>query len=69
MDETSITVEVVYHYRTAKALLVSTDGFRDEGVWLPLSQIRMDGYPEDLEEGEMFFVTIPEWLAEDKGLA
>jgi len=55
-----IDVAVEVKHKTEKAVLVS-DGDRD--IWLPNSQIELDG---DVENG--FTVTLPEWLAFDKGL-
>lgn len=57
-----IDVAVVLHHRTERAVLVSADGDREKAVWLPLSQIEFD------EGGATAVVTLPEWLALDKGL-
>lgn len=37
-------------------------------VRLPKSLIRMDGDYQDLQRGEFFQATMPEWLAKEKGL-
>jgi hypothetical protein len=53
------------HAQTRKAILVSDDGVREHAVWLPLSQV------EVVEEDETdldIIVTLPEWLALEKGL-
>ena len=51
------------HHETPKAILVSDDGDKDKAVWLPLSQV------EVVEKGQgIVEVTVPEWLAKDKGL-
>lgn len=58
-----IDVSVCVHHRTEKAVLVSDDGDRDKAKWLPLSrvEIEMDGESAGI-------VTLPEWLAVEKGL-
>lgn len=53
------------HSRTEKAILVSDDGDRAKAVWLPLSQIQFD---ETRLKLPAVIVTLPEWLAVDKGL-
>lgn len=45
-------------HETAKAVLFSDTGEKDKAVWLPKSQIEVNGN----------IVTMPEWLAKDKGL-
>lgn len=50
---------------TDLAVLIDIDG--DE-VWLPLSQCIFDD-DEEPYEGVEITVTIPEWLAKEKGLA
>ena len=52
-------IAVQVKHETDKAFLV-TDGAKD--VWLPKSQVEL--YPE----GDTAIVTMPEWLAKDKGL-
>jgi hypothetical protein len=59
MKSDLVDIEVVIKIETAKAVLVN-DGKRD--VWLPLSQVEME------RDNEKTFVTMPEWLAIDKGL-
>ena len=59
MKSDLVDIEVVIKIETAKAVLVN-DGKRD--VWLPLSQVEME------RDDEKTFVTMPEWLAIDKGL-
>jgi len=53
-------VSVIVKHTTAKAVLVN-DGAKD--VWLPLSQITIHD-----DGGTAKVVTLPEWLAKDKGL-
>lgn len=52
------------HAETPKALLVSDDGIQKNAVWLPLSQIEYEKKPNS----GIVIVTLPEWLAIDKGL-
>lgn len=56
-----LTVRV--HYRTEKAILVSDDGDRENAKWLPLSQIEVEEV-----DASTAIVTLPEWLAVEKGL-
>lgn len=56
---TDITVE--QRHETASAILVH-DG--DVQVWLPKSQIEI----ADSGDGRTIVVTLPQWLAEEKGL-
>ena len=58
---TDLTVQV--HAETAKAVLVSNDGDRDKAVWLPFSPIEID-----TSNSNYLQITLPEWLAQDKGL-
>lgn len=57
-----IDVSLHWHGETAKAIKVSEDGRKDGAMWLPKSQIEFE------RNGEEVTVTMPEWLAEDKGL-
>jgi hypothetical protein len=63
MKSDLIDIDVECTARTEKAVLVHT-GDKTEAVWLPLSQceIAPSGFP-GIET-----VTLPEWLALDKGL-
>ena len=58
-----IDVSMTKHAETAKAILVSDTGDKDDAIWLPKSQIEVD----DDGHGNVT-VTLPEWLATDKGL-
>ena len=51
---------------TEKAICVNDAGVGD--IWLPKSQIKYADH-EEHGEGEVLDIDIPEWLAEDKGLA
>tara|TARA_R110000868_G_scaffold118_2_gene1207 strand:- start:3329 stop:3523 length:195 start_codon:yes stop_codon:yes gene_type:complete len=63
MKSDIIDIDVEVSYRTEKAVLVHT-GNKDEAVWLPLSMIEIE--PSGLAGIET--VTLPEWLALEKGL-
>jgi hypothetical protein len=58
-----IDVDLHLHHKTAAAALVSDTADPKDAVWMPLSQIELDG-----EIGETCTVTLPEWLALEKGL-
>jgi hypothetical protein len=60
-DVIDLTVQILY--QTEKAVLV-TDSVRENGVWLPKSQIEI----EQSATGGLFIVTLPESLALAKGL-
>ncbi len=55
------------HHRTAAAVLVSDDGEEKSAVWLPLSQVEIEAKP-GRPGGREVLVTLPQWLATDKGL-
>lgn len=57
-----IDVTVQLHHETDKAVLVSETGDKKDAVWLPKSQVEIEA------EGGAHTVTLPEWLALDKGL-
>jgi len=59
MKSDLVDIEVVIKIETAKAVLVND---RKRDVWLPLSQVEME------RDNAKTFVTMPEWLAIDKGL-
>ena len=58
-----IDMALQLHARTERAVLVSDDGDKEKAVWLPLSQVEV----LPLKHGTIA-VTMPEWLALDKGL-
>jgi hypothetical protein len=58
-----IDLSVQLHHETDKAILVSDDGDKDKAVWLPFSQIEIERC-----KGGIATVTLPEWLATEKGL-
>lgn len=53
------------HDETDKAWCVSDDGVRKNAVWVPKSQCELE--PSD--DGKAYILTLPEWLAIEKGLA
>lgn len=57
-NSTLVDLEMVIHVKTERAVLASDTGDKEDAVWLPLSQIEIDGET----------ITMPEWLAEEKGL-
>lgn len=59
-----VDILVSMHAETPKAVLVSDTGENDDAVWLPKSQIE---FVPATKKGQ-FIVTMPEWLAKDKGL-
>lgn len=60
-DLVDLTMQL--HAETAKAVLVSDDGDKDKAVWLPLSQCEVERKAKGI-----VIVTMPEWLATEKGL-
>lgn len=66
--ESTVTLKVIKHSETNDAVLVSLDGERDNAVWLPLSQIEIGEGPT--VNGVTYHdLTLPRWLAENRGLA
>lgn len=63
MKSNIIDIDVEITARTGKAILVHT-GDKEEAVWLPLSQVEVSasGF------AGIETVTLPEWLAEERGL-
>ncbi|MCK9514273.1 MAG: hypothetical protein M0R28_24005 [Pigmentiphaga sp.] len=59
-DLVDLTVQI--HARTERSILVSDDGDREGAVWLPLAHV------EVAAQGKHHVVTMPEWLALDRGL-
>lgn len=55
-------VSVLIKHQTDKAVLVAADEDAED-VWLPLSQVEVDG-----DVGTVGTVTMPEWLAQERGL-
>ncbi|MBM3605117.1 MAG: hypothetical protein FJX25_10275 [Alphaproteobacteria bacterium] len=58
-----IDIEGQIHARTDRAILFSTDGEEDGAAWLPLSQVEVE-----MKGRNIAVVTLPEWLAVERGL-
>lgn len=58
-----IDVTMQVHHETERAILVSDDGDKDRAVWLPFSQIEIER-----QLGGLVIITLPTWLAQDKGI-
>ena len=65
MKSDLIDVTLQLHHKTDKAILVSDDGNRAKAIWLPVAHIEMEPMPG---KAGIVVVTLPEWLANDKGL-
>lgn len=66
-----VDVAMVRHRTTDRAVLVSTDGNERRAVWLPLSQVEVACRETDelqMTGGVPVIVTMPEWLARERGL-
>lgn len=50
--------------RTDKAICINASGEKDGDVWLPLSKVEVT----KTGQGALVILTLPEWLAVDKGL-
>lgn len=59
-----IDIEVQIHHQTDRAILASDDGNKDNAKWLPLSQIEVCS----VNKPPYAIVSMPEWLAIEKGL-
>ena len=69
MKSDLIDVAVQMHAETEKAVLVSDDGDKDKAVWIPKSQceIEFDSSMKIRGKGSAM-ITLPEWLAKERGL-
>lgn len=63
MKSDLIDVTMQIHHRTERAILASDDGDKEKAVWLPLSQVEVS-----MKDGGTAEITMPEWLAVEKGL-
>ena len=63
-DKAHVEIACEIKRLTAKAVLIH-DGARE--AWIPFSQIH-DPEPDGLKVGQHTEITIPEWLAGEKGL-
>lgn len=64
MKSDLVDIDVEKLHETQRAVLVTT-GRPDDAVWLPLAQVEI--VPHDSTPG-LHTVTMPEWLALDRGL-
>lgn len=73
----TVELEMVLHYDTGKAILVSDTGDEKSAVFLPKSQIQINRDGKQVsatkKDGDrvvlpIVTVTAPEWLAKEKGL-
>ncbi len=62
MKSDLVDITTMIFHQTDAAILVSDDA-TSEKVWLPKSQCELER-----EEGRVYTVTLPEWLAIEKGL-
>lgn len=63
MKSDLIDIDMQIFAETAKAVLMSDTGRKENAVWLPKSQIEYDQASIGMVQ-----VTMPEWLAKEKGL-
>ena len=63
MKSSVVDIDVKVHARTDRGIRVSTTGQQIDAEWLPLSQIEVE-----IKDGGLAVITLPEWLALDKGL-
>lgn len=63
-DAEEVELELLIKAETPAAYLVA-EAEDEEGVWLPKSQIDVEGNPQ---KGKVSTFLIPEWLAIEKGL-
>jgi hypothetical protein len=63
----TIDLELTLHLNRPDvlAICVSADGEKRDSMWLPKSQI---AYDENASEGDVITVSLPVWLATEKGL-
>lgn len=64
MSDRLTDISVQLHQETPRATLVSDDGDFEKAVWLPKSQVE---YVEKAGSS-VIEVTLPEWLATERGL-
>lgn len=62
MKSNIVDIDLHLHHETDRAVLVSETGDKNDAVWLPLSQIEIES------ESGFIVVSLPEWLAQEKGL-
>jgi len=62
-----VDLEMIVHAKTAKAVLASDDGEKDNAIWLPLSLVEVE-FTRDGIATKQATITMPEWLAKKEGL-
>lgn len=63
MKSDLLDLEVILHARTKMAVKVSTDGNSTKAVWVPREHIEIEH-----KYTNVYALTLPEWLAFEKGL-
>jgi hypothetical protein len=63
-----VDLVVVLRFETELAVLVSETGERKDAVWLSKSQVEIAERPRREGRTPLFDLTLPERLAEEKGL-
>lgn len=63
MKSDIVDLKMRKHAETEAAVLVSDDGEESNAIWLPKSQIEIEQ-----EKDGFYLVTLPAWLAVEKGL-
>lgn len=58
-----VDVTMQLHLETERSALVSDTGDRGKAIWIPLSQCEIEK-----RKGGLVVVTMPEWMALEKGL-
>ena len=58
-----VDLDLQLHHEAPKAILCSKDGDRSKGVWLAKSLVEYE-----MKCNNIITVTMPQWLAFDKGL-
>ncbi len=66
MSDDTYDTEVSVHRVTDKAAYVSETGDEDDAVWLPIGSCEWD--QAHVYENTTVKVSVPQWLAEEKGL-
>lgn len=63
-----VDLTLTVHHETDAAILASDDGVEKTATWLPKSQVEIERFgPERPGEYEAV-ITLPTWLAQNKGL-
>lgn len=64
MKSNLIDIDVRVHHTTERAIFASPEGDKKKAEWLPLSQVEVI-----MKRRGVATVTMPEWLAVEKGFA